>query len=93
MKDVNNSMCPKPSEETSQSAGLSARYALPSNLYGEEADTFTFKCTDCEALLLHVWVPLEPRPLFEITDPIEELIKKRRKILMCTNCGKMGLKS
>jgi hypothetical protein len=96
VKDVKNYMSPKQDEETSPSNTTSAETVPPKyDLVTQQhvAELLNMKCTSCNMVTQHEWTTIEPRPRFNVTNPIEEVISNYRKIIMCTQCAKLSLKT
>lgn len=62
------------------------RWSLGASLGVDPLETTTVKCSTCKVPTLHEWGMINPKPLFHTEDMIE-IASKRRRLIMCTNCG------
>lgn len=75
-------------EEGAQPVPPEPKYTLPSNGHTTSA---LVKCTDCDLVTHHDVMEIRPIPLLD-NPPVSEILKKIKRVLMCTNCAKISLK-
>lgn len=73
-------------------SAVPAMFQFPAELHldGPEIEYAKIKCTTCNLVTEHEWFEVAPQPCAPV-EPLE-LIKLRKKILLCTQCGKLSLK-
>lgn len=76
-------------EEDALTVPPEPKYTLPSR--GAGRSSALVKCSDCEQPTNHEVFEIRPVPLQE-DPPIAEILKMVRRLMMCTNCGKISLK-